>query len=79
MEWSIETIVFLFFIAFLAGWIDAVAGGGGLLTLPAMLLVGIPATTALATNKLQSSSGTFTSSCYFIKKKAYRFVFLVFS
>ena len=33
MEWSIETIVFLFFIAFLAGWIDAVAGGGGLLTL----------------------------------------------
>ena len=70
MEWNIETIVFLFFIAFLAGWIDAVAGGGGLLTLPAMLLVGIPATTALATNKLQSSSGTFTSSCYFIKKKA---------
>ncbi len=70
MEVTTETAIFLFFIAFLAGWIDAVAGGGGLLTLPAMLLVGIPPTDALATNKFQSSSGTFTASLYFIKKKA---------
>ncbi|MBN8211237.1 TSUP family transporter, partial [Bacillus sp. NTK071] len=49
------------------GFIDAMAGGGGLLTLPALLAAGIPPTQALATNKLQSSFGSFSASWYFVR------------
>ncbi|PRI10335.1 TSUP family transporter [Leucobacter massiliensis] len=53
----------LLLAAFAAGWIDAVVGGGGLLQLPALLLVpGITPVQALATNKLASVFGTATSS-----------------
>jgi len=44
--------------AALAGFVDAVAGGGGLITVPALLYAGLPPTMALGTNKLQSSCGT---------------------
>ena len=40
MEFAAETLAFLAAIAFLAGTIDALAGGGGLLTLPAMMAAG---------------------------------------
>ena len=40
------------------GFIDAIAGGGGLITVPALLWAGLPAQLALGTNKLQSSCGT---------------------
>lgn len=58
MEFAPETIAFLIVIAFAAGTVDAMAGGGGLLTIPALLSVGIPPVAALATNKLQSAVGT---------------------
>ncbi|OAN18212.1 hypothetical protein A3K86_04765 [Photobacterium jeanii] len=67
MEFSFEVITALFFVAMLAGFIDAIAGGGGLLTLPALLSAGIPPTQALATNKLQSSFGSFSASLYFVR------------
>ena len=41
-----------------AGFIDAVAGGGGLLTIPALLWAGLPVQTALGTNKMQACFGT---------------------
>ncbi|MFZ3482978.1 TSUP family transporter [Sphingomonas sp. 3-13AW] len=63
MQLTIETIAFLAAVAFLAGTIDALAGGGGLLTLPAMMAAGVPPVAALATNKLQSTIGT--SSAFF--------------
>ncbi|MBK0421286.1 TSUP family transporter [Leucobacter sp. CSA2] len=53
----------LLLAAFAAGWVDAVVGGGGLLQLPALLLVpGMTPLQALATNKLASSFGSATSS-----------------
>lgn len=55
-------LLMLFSVALIAGSIDAVAGGGGLLTLPALLLAQVPPVNALATNKLQSGFGTFTSA-----------------
>lgn len=70
MEFSAEAALFLFFVAMIAGWVDSIAGGGGLLTVPSMLLVGMPPAMALATNKLQSSAGTLTAAIYFIKKGA---------
>ena len=57
------TLALLVAAAFAAGWIDAVVGGGGLLQLPALLLVpGLTPVQALATNKLASIFGTATSS-----------------
>ncbi|MFK4874755.1 TSUP family transporter [Novosphingobium sp. ZW T3_23] len=58
MELSFEALSFLIAIAFAAGTIDALAGGGGLLTIPALLTVGVPPIAALATNKLQAMIGT---------------------
>ena len=53
-----ETLSILILVAFVAGTIDAMAGGGGLLTIPALLAAGVPPVAALATNKLQSAIGT---------------------
>jgi uncharacterized protein len=42
----------------LAGFVDAVAGGGGMISIPALLLAGVPPVSALATNKMQGAIGT---------------------
>lgn len=55
-------------VSFTAGIIDTIAGGGGILTLPVLLSVGIPPANALATNKLQSIFGTASSSVNFLRK-----------
>lgn len=68
MELSLEVLGLLFLVAGVAGFIDAMAGGGGLLTLPALLAAGVPPTQALATNKLQSSFGSFSATLYFVRK-----------
>ncbi|ELP6988060.1 TSUP family transporter [Vibrio vulnificus] len=67
MDITIEMLAALFFVASVAGFIDAMAGGGGLLTLPALLASGLSPTQALATNKLQSSFGSFSASLYFVR------------
>ncbi len=59
--------IILFFVAFFASLIDSIAGGGGLLTTPSMLIVGIPPLNVLATNKFQSCFGTFTSTFNYYK------------
>jgi uncharacterized membrane protein YfcA len=51
--------------AALAGLVDTIAGGGGIITLPALLAVGIPPHIALGTNKLQSSFGSLTATLRF--------------
>ena len=60
-----EILVFLFGIALLAGFVDSVAGGGGLISLPTLLAVGIPPHYAIATNKLQACFGSFSSTVKF--------------
>lgn len=45
-------------LVFLAGFVDAIAGGGGLISLPAYLISGLPVHTAIATNKVSSCMGT---------------------
>ncbi|MES2437953.1 MAG: TSUP family transporter [Verrucomicrobiota bacterium] len=52
------TYAWLFLAGFGGGFIDAIAGGGGLITVPALLAAGLPPQIALGTNKLQSSCGT---------------------
>ena len=58
-----SVLVFVLAAALAAGWVDAVVGGGGLVQLPALLLVpGLAPVQALATNKLASVFGTTTSA-----------------
>jgi len=61
---------------FLAGFIDSIAGGGGLISTPVLLLVGLPPHLALGTNKLAASSGTLVSSYEFFKSKKLNFQLL---
>lgn len=61
-------LLLLFVAAFVAGFIDSIAGGGGMITIPALLLAGISPLQALATNKLQSSFGSFSATLQFYKK-----------
>lgn len=63
-----EILLLLIAVAALAGMIDAIAGGGGLLALPALLWAGLPPVQALATNKLQGSFGTLTASLNFVRR-----------
>ena len=53
---------------FLAGFVDAIGGGGGLISLPAYLFAGLPVHQAIATNKLSSSCGTCLSAARFLRK-----------
>ncbi|MBS2012322.1 MAG: TSUP family transporter [Deltaproteobacteria bacterium] len=55
------TIALLALAAFAAGLVDAIAGGGGLVTVPALLAAGLPPQIALATNKGQASFGAISS------------------
>ena len=55
-------------LVFLGGLIDAVAGGGGLITLPAYLIAGLPAHMASGTNKCGNAFGTFLSTGRFLKR-----------
>ena len=58
--------------AFLAGLIDSIAGGGGLITLPALLSAGIPPHLALGTNKLAGSFGTFSAARVYVAKGLFK-------
>ena len=71
-NFSFELLAFLFFIAIVAGFLDTLAGGGGLLTLPALMMAGMPPLAALATNKLQSSMGTATATIMMLRNRRVR-------
>lgn len=62
VDLGVELIGFLVVAAFAAGFIDSIAGGGGLITVPALMLAGIPPAQALATNKVQGAFGAATAA-----------------
>ena len=64
---SLDIILLLAAVAAIAGFVDAIAGGGGLIALPALLWAGLSPIQALATNKLQGSFGTMMASWHFIR------------
>lgn len=67
MDWSISIILIIMALGFLAAFIDAVVGGGGLISIPTLLAVGLPPSVALGTNKLASVFGSMTSTIRFIR------------
>ena len=55
-------------LVFLAGFVDSIAGGGGLISLPAFFFAGLPAHVAIGTNKLSSTLGTSVSTARYFKQ-----------
>ncbi|WP_394210562.1 TSUP family transporter [Enterovibrio calviensis] len=66
-----STIAILAVVAFLAGFIDAVAGGGGMLTVPALLSIGLPPHIVLGTNKLAATFASSTAALTYYRKKLF--------
>ncbi|WP_035298535.1 TSUP family transporter [Brevibacillus thermoruber] len=71
MDLDVTTILFLAFFGFVAAFIDSTVGGGGLISLPALLGLGIPPYLALGTNKLAGTISSATSSVTFIRMGKY--------
>ncbi len=67
MDLGLATTAALTAVAAVAGCVDAIAGGGGLLTLPALLTAGVPAPLALGTNKGQSVFGSGAATLRFAR------------
>jgi len=65
LDWF--NVVFLIVCGFFGAFINAVVGGGGLITLPALLAVGLPPATAIGTNKLAASFGNLASMLTFMR------------
>lgn len=65
-------------LVLLAGIVDAIAGGGGLITLPAYMIAGLPAHAAIATNKLASTMGTSVSVFRYARTGYIRWAFALF-
>jgi len=69
LDINISSIIIVSCLVFFAGFVDSIAGGGGLISLPAYLVAGIPMHYALGTNKFASACGTSVSVIRFIKNK----------
>lgn len=72
MDLTWHALLILAAVALVAGFLDTLAGGGGLLTLPALLLAGVPPLQALGTNKLQGSFGTGMATWQVIRRRRVR-------
>lgn len=72
MEFEFYYYLIFFAAALLAGFVDAIAGGGGIIGVPTLLVCGIPPHLALGTNKLGSVFGSFTAALNFYKKGMFK-------
>ena len=66
---SITTIIILCIVGFAAASLDSIAGGGGILTVPALMAAGLPPHLTLGTNKFSATNASFTSTLTFLKSK----------
>lgn len=69
---SLELLAFLLVVAIIAGTIDTLAGGGGLLTIPALITCGVSPLMALGTNKFQGSFGSAMASLLMFRSRRVR-------
>ncbi|MCG2725199.1 MAG: TSUP family transporter [Elusimicrobia bacterium] len=80
-NFTIETVLILSLFVFLAGIIDSISGGGGLITLPAYIHSGLKLELLLGTNKLSSTLGTLVAAIKYLKelrfKKSYLFALMI--
>lgn len=64
---DIHTLAFLIFFGFMAAFVDSVVGGGGLISIPALMWTGLPPVTVLGTNKVAAVMGALTSFVTFLR------------
>ena len=64
---DIQLLIFLMGMGFMASFIDSVVGGGGLISIPALMWTGLPPLQVLGTNKVAAVMGAFTSFVTFIR------------
>lgn len=64
---DVNNLGFLVFSGFMAAFIDSVVGGGGLISIPALMWTGLPPLTVLGTNKVAAVMGAFTSFVTFVR------------
>lgn len=69
VHYTLKTFLIICPMIFLSGFVDSIAGGGGLISLPSYLMIGLPIHFAYGTNKFTSSIGTFFSAARFTKNK----------
>jgi len=67
LDWSISQLFIICPMVFIAGVVDAIGGGGGLITVPAFMISGFPVHFAIGTNKIGSAMGTLTALTEFIR------------
>lgn len=77
MEITLQTYLIVCPFLFLAGLIDAIGGGGGLISLPAYLIAGLPPHAAVATNKMSSTCGTTLATYRFIRNRLVNFKLVI--
>ncbi|CDX44475.1 conserved membrane hypothetical protein [Mesorhizobium sp. SOD10] len=65
IDLTLQTVLILIAAAFAAGFVDSIAGGGGLITIPALLLAGFSPVAALGTNKLQGMFGSGSATIHY--------------
>lgn len=65
IDLTLQSVVILTVAAFAAGFVDSIAGGGGLITIPALLLAGFSPVAALGTNKLQGMFGSGSATIHY--------------
>lgn len=68
LEITPELLLVMVLVGLAAGWVDSIAGGGGLISLPALLFTGVTPIEALATNKLQGTFGSFTATVNYTRR-----------
>ena len=70
MDFSLIELLTMFVLIGFAGFVDSIAGGGGLITIPTYLSIGVPPDLVLGTNKTVSTTGTSVAILRFVKNKA---------
>lgn len=70
---DLKSLIFICIAGFIAAAIDSIAGGGGIISLPAIIATGVPPHLALGTNKFASTCASFTSTLKFAKSKKIHF------
>jgi uncharacterized protein len=73
---SLWTLFFLCIAGFCAAFVDSIAGGGGMISIPAFIMAGVPPHLTLGTNKFSATTNSLTSSISYIRGKKVNWNFL---
>lgn len=79
MDFDIQVVLTVLAFIFVAGFVDSIAGGGGIVSMTGFIIAGVPMHYALGTNKVQALFGTAVATYNYVKNKSFRLDFVIFS